>query len=36
MADVVHRTSLDIRFRCELYTGRRHDVERLLERLEQL
>jgi hypothetical protein len=36
MADVIHRTSLDVRFRCELYTGRRPDVERLRERLEHL
>jgi hypothetical protein len=36
MADVVRRSGLDIRFRCELYTGRRGDVERLRERLEQL
>jgi hypothetical protein len=36
MADVVRRTGLDVRFRCELFTGRRHDVERLRSRLEQL
>jgi hypothetical protein len=36
MADVLHRSSLPVRFRCEIYTGRRPDVERLLERLEQL
>jgi hypothetical protein len=34
MADVVHRTGLDVRFRCELYTGRRRDVDRLRRRLE--
>jgi hypothetical protein len=36
MADVVHRTRLDLRFRCELFTGRRADVERLRRRLERL
>jgi hypothetical protein len=36
MADVVRRSGLDVLFRCELYTGRRADVERLRERLEQL
>jgi hypothetical protein len=36
MADVVRRTSLDVRFRCELFTGRRSDVERLRIRLERL
>src|SRR4029453_11504672 len=36
MADVVHRTHLDLRFRCELYTGRRADVERLRKRVESL
>jgi hypothetical protein len=36
MADVVRRTGLDVRFRCELYTGRRVDVERLRRRLEGL
>jgi hypothetical protein len=33
MADVVRRTRLDLRFRTELFTGRRPDVERLRERL---
>jgi hypothetical protein len=33
MADVVRRSGLDVRFRCELFTGRRGDVERLRERL---
>jgi hypothetical protein len=33
MADVVRRTGLDRRFGCELFTGRRPDVERLRERL---
>jgi hypothetical protein len=36
MADVVRRSGLHVRFRCELYTGRRADVDRLRERLEQL
>jgi hypothetical protein len=36
MADVVRRSGLHVLFRCELYTGRRADVERLRERLEQL
>ena len=36
MADVVRRSGLHVLFRCELYTGRRHDVERLRARLEQL
>jgi hypothetical protein len=36
MADVVRRTRLDVRFRCELFTGRRADVERLRRRLEGL
>jgi hypothetical protein len=36
MADVVRRTGLDVRFRNELFTGRRTDVERLRWRLELL
>jgi hypothetical protein len=36
MADVVRRTGLDVSYRCELYTGRRADVERLCKRLEEL
>jgi hypothetical protein len=36
MADVVHRTRLDLRFGCELFTGRRADVERLRRRIESL
>jgi hypothetical protein len=36
MADVVRRTRLDLRFHCELFTGRRPDVERLRRRLERL
>jgi hypothetical protein len=36
MADVIRRTGLDVRFRCELFTGRRADVDRLREPLERL
>lgn len=36
MADLVARAGLDGRFGCELYGGRRGDVERLRERLERL
>jgi hypothetical protein len=36
MADVIRRTGLHVRFRCELFTGRRADVERLRRRLERL
>jgi hypothetical protein len=36
MADVVRRTGLDVRFRCELFTGRRADVKLLNRRLECL
>jgi hypothetical protein len=36
MADVVRRAGLDVRFRTELFTGRRADVERLRRRLERL
>jgi hypothetical protein len=36
MADVVRRAALDVRFACELFTGRRPDVERLRRRLELL
>jgi hypothetical protein len=36
MADVVQRTRLDQRFQCELFTGRRQDVDRLRERLAGL
>jgi hypothetical protein len=36
MADVVRRSGLHVRFRCELYTGRRADVDRLRQRLERL
>jgi hypothetical protein len=33
MADIVRRTRLDLRYRAELFTGRRTDVDRLRERL---
>jgi hypothetical protein len=36
MADVVRQTGLDVCLRCELFTGRRTDVERLRRRLERL
>jgi hypothetical protein len=36
MADVVRRTRLDLRHRCELFTGRRPDVVRLRDRLREL
>ena len=36
MADVVRRSGLHVRFRCELYTGRRLDVDRLRRRLALL
>jgi hypothetical protein len=36
MADLVSRTRLDLRHGCELFTGRRPDVDRLRERLEGL
>jgi hypothetical protein len=36
MGDVIRRSGLHVRFRCELYTGRRRDVDRLRERLAQL
>jgi hypothetical protein len=35
MADVVRRTRLDLRHHCKLFTGRRADVGRLREELEQ-
>lgn len=35
MADVIRRARLDLRFRCELFSGRREDVLRLRDRLEQ-
>lgn len=36
MADLVRRAGYDVRFRCELFTGRRADVHRLRERLRSL
>jgi hypothetical protein len=36
MADVIRRARLDRRHSCELFTGRRADVERLIERLRGL
>ena len=36
MADLVRRAGLNVLFRCELYTGRRGDVERLRRRLAEL
>lgn len=36
MADVIRRTGLDRRHRCELFTGQRADVARLSERLQSL
>lgn len=36
MADVIRRVQLDLLHGCELFTGRRADVERLTERLAQL
>jgi hypothetical protein len=36
MADVIHRARLDVRHRCELFTGRRADVLRLRDRLREL
>ncbi len=36
MAEVIRRSGLDVRFGCELYSGRLGDVERLRLRLEAL
>ena len=36
MADVIRRGGLDVRYRCELFSGRRADVDRLRLRLEAL
>jgi hypothetical protein len=36
MAELIHRARLDVWFQCELFTGRRGDVERLRRRLEGL
>ena len=35
MADVARRGRLDLRYRCELFTGRRTDVLRLCRRLDE-
>jgi hypothetical protein len=35
MVDVIRRARLDLRFGCELFGGRRHDVLRLRDRLER-
>lgn len=35
IADVVRRARLDLRHRCELFTGRRRDVWRLCDRLQR-
>jgi hypothetical protein len=36
MADVVRRMRLDVLERCELFSGRRADVDRLRERLAEI
>jgi hypothetical protein len=36
MADVIRRTRLDLRHRCELFTGRRADVARLRAEVERM
>jgi len=36
MADIIHRTRLNLRHGCETFTGRRSDVLRLRDRLRQL
>jgi hypothetical protein len=36
MADVIRRARLNLRHTCKLFTGRRPDVSRLREELEQL
>jgi hypothetical protein len=36
MADLIQRARLDVWYPCEIYTGRRGDVERLRRRLEGL
>jgi hypothetical protein len=36
MADLIHRARLDVWYPCEVFTGRRGDVERLRRRLERL
>ena len=36
MAELVTRARLDLRFGCEMFSGRRRDVDRLRRRLEEL
>jgi hypothetical protein len=36
MLDLVRRTALDVRFQCELFSGRRRDVDRLRRALQSL
>ncbi len=36
MAELAGRAALDVRYRCELFGGRRRDVERLTERIARL
>ena len=36
MAELIARARLDVRFGCELFSGRRRDVDRLRRRLEEL
>jgi hypothetical protein len=36
MADVIRRARLDLRHRCELFSGRRADVLRLRDRVNEL
>jgi hypothetical protein len=36
MADVLRRSRMDLRYRCELFSGRRADVLRLRDRLQEL
>ena len=36
MADLVRRSGLDVLYRCQIYTGRRRDVDRLRRFLEEL
>jgi hypothetical protein len=36
MLDVIRRSRLDVRHHCELFSGRRPDVLRLRDRLQEL
>jgi hypothetical protein len=36
MADVIKRARLDLRYRCEVFSGRRPDVLRLRDRVRDL